>query len=264
MRFSARQQYCLTTMGVVPWVSRHAVAPEVVVAEEVALVAEASVVQEVALASEEAATPEIVVSPQVAVTPEVAEEQAALLMPAASGQQPFTAQPPESIADLGPWVLSRALAPIHHRGTVFPVLGAAEACLLIIVQQADTGPAIAALEGDAARLFNLMLRSIKLSGRDTRQCILSAEPLATPDMSVAGAAITAQTRAVLVLMEDWPFDASDIAAEPHRARLPGPGPQLPIWRIAHPRHLLQQPLLKRQSWQILKLLSAELSGDISL
>ncbi len=70
-------------------------------------------------------------------------------------------------------MLSRALVPIHYRGSEFPVLGAAEAPVLVIVQQTGSQPATAALEGDSARLFALMLRSIQLTARDTRQCIVA-------------------------------------------------------------------------------------------
>ncbi len=171
------------------------------------------------------------------------------------------AQPPESAARLGEWVLSRALVPIHYRGSEFPVLGAAEASVLVIVEQAGSQPATAALEGDSARLFELMLRSIRLTARDTRQCIVSTEPAVRPDIGVAGAACTPQTRAVLLLMDPWPFDVTDTDVEQHIGRLPGS--ELPLWRMAHPQLLLEQPLLKRQSWQVLKSLQSVLTRSVS-
>lgn len=206
-------------MGIVPWVSRHAV--------EVAEVAD---VAEVAL-SEPALNNEV------------------------------AARPPEAVAELGQWVSSRALVPIHFRGSEFPVLGAAEASVLVIVEQAGSQPATAALEGDSARLFALMLRSIQLTARNTRQCIVSTEPVTHPDISVTGVACTPQTRAVLLLMNPWPFDTTDIDVERHSGRLQvrPQGLELPLWRIAHPQLLLEQPLLKRQSWQVLKSLQSILS-----
>ena len=195
----------------------------------------------------------------VAEVAEVAEVMAAAFTPAVEASEQ---QPPESAARLGEWILSRALVPIHYRGSEFPVLGAAEARVLVIVEQAGSQPATAVLEGDSARLFGLMLRSIQLDARDTRQCILSTDPVASPASSVAGAACTAQTRAVLLLMDPWPFDITDIDVERHVGRLPGS--ELPVWRIAHPQMLLKQPLLKRQSWQVLKSLQSVLTGGGSL
>ncbi len=224
MRFSARQQHCLQAMGIVPWVSRHAV--------EVAEVAQTHAIAGDATAASSTASVE------------------------------FSAQPPESAATLGEWVLSRALAPIHYRGSEFSVLGAAEASVLVIVEQRGSQPATAALEGDSARLFELMLRSIRLSARDTRQCIVSAEPVAGPDNSVGSVACTPHTRAVLLLMDPWSFDVADTDVTRHHGRLPGL--ELPLWRIAHPRQLLERPLLKRQSWQVLKSLQSVLTGSGSL
>ena len=66
------------------------------------------------------------------------------------------------------------------------------------------------------------------------------------------------TRGVLVLMNPWSFDRSDTAVEQHQSRLPESG--LPLWRIAHPAILLDQPQLKRQAWQVLKRLRATLDG----
>ncbi len=65
-----------------------------------------------------------------------------------------SAQPPESAARLGEWVLSRALVPIHYRGSEFPVLGAAEATVLVIVEQTGSQPATAALEGDSSTVVH--------------------------------------------------------------------------------------------------------------
>ncbi len=186
---------------------------------------------------------------------EVAEVAVAAFTPAVA----VSMQPPESAARLGEWLLSRALVPIHYRGSEFPVLGASDATVLVIVEQTGSQAATAALEGDSARLFELMLRSIQLTGRDTRQCIVSTEPAAGPDLSVAGAACTPQTRAVLLLMDPWPFDITDTDVEQHIGRLPGS--ELPMWRIAHPKLLLAQPLLKRQSWQVLKSLQSVLTGS---
>lgn len=186
---------------------------------------------------------------------EVAEVAVAAFTPAVA----VSTQPPESAARLGEWILSRALVPIHYRGSEFPVLGASEATVLVIVEQTDSQAATAALEGDSARLFELMLRAIQLTGRDTRQCIVSTEPVAGPDLSVAGAACTPQTRAVLLLMDPWPFDITDTDVEQHYGRLPGS--ELPMWRIAHPKLLLAHPLLKRQVWQVLKSLQSVLTGS---
>lgn len=190
---------------------------------------------------------------------ETVAEVATITMPTAE----HAAGPPETVARLGAWIASRALAPIHWRGSQYPVLGAAESPVLVIVEQVGTKPAAAALEGDSARLFALMLRSIQLGARDTRQCIVSAEPVAGAELNVATVACTPQTMAVLVLMDTWPFDITDTDVQSHQGCLQGhlAGQQLPMWRMAHPRHLLERPLLKRQSWQVLKALRSVLTGS---
>ena len=247
MRVSARQQHCLQAMGIVPWVSRYAVAIEQ--AEEVVDDAEVAGVAEVVAVAEVAEVAQLTDAAEVA-------DVAAI---ATRSDLQSSAPPPESADKLGEWVSSRALVPIHYRGSEFPVLGAAAASVLVIVQQTGSQRATAALEGDSARLFALMLRSIQLTARDTRQCIVATEPLANPDISVAGVACTPQTRAVLLLMDPWPYDIADIDADGHAGRLPGV--ELPLWRIAHPQLLLEQPLLKRQSWQVLKSVQSVLTGS---
>ena len=85
----------------------------------------------------------------------------------------------------------------------------------------------------------------------------------TDSVSQAGvsALCTANTRGVLILMDPWSFDADDSAVKQHQSRLPDSG--LPVWRIAHPALLLEQPQHKRQDWQVLKGVRAMLDGAAS-
>lgn len=165
------------------------------------------------------------------------------------------AKAPCDVADLGEWLLGQRLVPIEFRGALHPVLGVAGAPLLVVLSQENTLPVAGSMTGDDGRLFELMLRSIALGNRDTRRCLLGNEPTSTSDIS---SLLTAQTRGVLVLMEDWSFDVSDVTVEQHRGRLPQSG--LPVWRMAHPSIVLQRAMLKRQAWQVLKNIRAMLNG----
>ncbi len=168
---------------------------------------------------------------------------------------------------LGKWVLEQALVPIEFRGGLHPVLGVAEAPLLVVLAQRAPSWQAGSMAGDDGRLFELMLRSIALSNRDTRRCQLghrlaAADVVGGDAVSQAGVSglCTAGTRGVLLLMNPWSFDPGDIAVEQHQSRLPGSG--LPLWRVAHPAVLLEQPQLKRQAWQVLKRLRATLDGAV--
>ncbi|NND93075.1 MAG: hypothetical protein HKN42_19620 [Granulosicoccus sp.] len=226
MRYTARQLHCLTAMGIVPWVSAPAPAP-----------ADGHVVKP-------GATDDGVALPPVA---------------------------PAQSAALGAWLMARPLRLSCLQGAARCVTGPDEAPLLVVLdaaadesadESADLG-----LSGEAERLFELMLRAIRLGSRDIRLCQLSSSQTtagadtAMPDSSTATVknVCNAHTRALLLLLNTWDFSADDCAVEQHQGRLPGP--ELPLWRIAHPQRLLEQPALKRQSWQVLKSIHALLAGD---
>ena len=175
------------------------------------------------------------------------------------------ASPPAAIESLGQWLLQQTLAPIEFRGGLHPVLGVADAPVLVVLAQDAPSPTAGSMAGDDGRLFELMLRSIALSNRDTRRCQLDSRPgtaSASADDALLQAGVgglcSAGTRGVLMLMNPWSFDVADTAVEQHQSRLPESG--LPLWRIAHPSILLEQPQLKRQAWQVLKRLRATLDG----
>lgn len=174
-------------------------------------------------------------------------------------------QPPRAMDILGEWLLEQALVPIEFRGGQHPVLGVADAPLLVVLALDAPSPTAGSMSGDDGRLFELMLRSVSLANRDTRRCQLGhrmndSTRVGTDSVSQAGvsALCAANTRGVLVLMDPWVFDAGDSAVTQHQSRLPGSG--IPVWRIAHPAILLEQPQLKRQAWHVLKALRAMLDG----
>ncbi len=202
----------------------------------------------------------------------VAERAASAAMAGAHTSPPSAAMagadtsPPAAIENLGHWLLQQELAPIEFRGGLHPVLGVADAPVLVVLAQDASSPAAGSMSGDDGRLFELMLRSIALSNRDTRRCQLASQSAVAASSGGAdahlqagvGGLCSAATRGVLVLMNPWSFDRSDTAVEQHQSRLPESG--LPLWRIAHPAILLDQPQLKRQAWQVLKRLRATLDG----
>lgn len=162
-----------------------------------------------------------------------------------SSQACVPGPPPRSVEALGEWLASCSLAELT---------GPAEAPLLVIIEPSVDDLDKPALTGDAASLFELMLRSIRLSSRDIRTCCITQAPTSlTP-----GVLCTPHTRALLLLQDSWPFDPAQSASAQHQGCLSDP--LRPLWRVAHPRRLLEQPELKRQSWQVLKSVHALLAG----
>ena len=147
MSFTERQQQCLEAMGIVPWVLR------------------SSDYQEV----ESDRRPE----------PSAVSANNDLSAPTAGAV-------PVDLDELGAWLPGQALANFGYKGAVHTTLGHPDAPVLVVVhhsssfQQTDNpspadqfnaGPP---LNGDAAQLFELMLRAIDLGRADVRQCSLSS------------------------------------------------------------------------------------------
>lgn len=295
MRYSDRQQHCLQAMGIVPWVSR---LPEDIAAlaaagasleteqaaspdngdaalanapETVASAAEAGPRTATASATASATAQQTPPEPLPATTaPAPVSESAPVPASTATATTPVAAtmsasiQPPVAASDLGGWLQAQTLASIEFRGGMHPVLGVAEAPLLVVLALDHPSPTAGSMAGDDGRLFELMLRSIDMSNRDTRRCLLArraADSEISPDSPARlDSLYTPGTRGVLMLMSPWTFDEADDAVELHQTRLPGSG--LPVWRIAHPALLLEQPQLKRQAWQVLKNIRATLDGAV--
>lgn len=188
--------------------------------------------------------------------------------PAPTGQIPSTLSAsdlPETMPELGLCLADRVLANFGYKGAVHTTLGHPEAPVLVVVQRyrhdvkqdSDTD---LPLTGDAAQLFELMMRSIDLGRSDVRQCALADGLIPAHDESVGafnvGRACNQHTRAVLVLMAM--DDSSDVRADANHCRLAESG--LPAWRIAHPDLLLQENWRKRQAWQVLKALQQHLAA----
>jgi len=201
LSFSARQQYYLEAMGMVPWVSRKT-------------------------------------EPLISTV---------------------TTRFPSDLQELAVWLPEQPLADFGYKGAVHTVLGHPDAPVMVVVQRDEQHDGQhdgdLPLSGDAAQLFELMMRSIDLGRSDIRQCALASQSQSTNDHTVIEAC-TAHTRAMLVLvsMEDTGNDTADA----HHFRL-APS-QLPAWRIAHPTTLLRDNQRKRQAWQVLKALQLYLAA----
>ena len=151
------------------------------------------------------------------------------------------------VESLGAWLQVQTLA-----SNAEPSLS--NAPLLVVVESiaaesAESQPAgQSVLTGEAAQLFDLMMRSINLKRGDVRQCLLAG----TQGPTVAQSC-TVQTRAVLFLSASHPDSAQGFAGEL-------PSSSHPVWRIPHPELLLAQPLHKRQAWESLKQVQKLLAG----
>ena len=227
--FSERQQRCLEAMGIVPWVSRN---PEPEAAVDRAL--EPVITTDDHMAE---SLGQIIDSPHVAAT--------------------FL---PSDLQGLGLWLPRQPLANFGYKGAVHTVLGHPEASVLVVVQRHRQGVSELPLSGDAAQLFELMMRSIDLGRSDVRQCALAdnagpSDSQQTVFQSV-GDACTPQTRAILLL--SWLEVNNDPSADAHHCRLAQS--QLPVWRISHPDLLLQENQRKRQAWQVMKALQHYLAA----
>ena len=227
--FSERQQHCLEAMGIVPWVSRNPV-PEA--------------------ALDRSLEPVLSTDDRVAELSEHVVDSSHLI----------STDLPSDLDALGLWLPEQPLASFRYKGAVHTVLGHPEASVLVVVHRHRQNDSELPLSGDAAQLFELMMRSINLGRSDVRQCAL-AESVGPSDrqqsvVQSVSDACTAQIRAILLLL---PLEANnDPSADAHHCR--SAQSQLPVWRISHPDILLQENQRKRQAWQAMKALQHYLAA----
>ena len=129
-------------------------------------------------------------------------------------------------------------------------IGHAQAPLLVVVETSDSNIK-APLEGDAAQLFEQMMRSIDVTRGLVCQCAVLAEAKQVESgQATVLSLVSSHVTAGLVLCHD----IDDVeAASAHAFSLTfAERNALPMWRIPHPDILLTQPLKKRQAWQALK------------
>lgn len=129
-------------------------------------------------------------------------------------------------------------------------IGHAEAPLLVVVETHEllvTAP----LTGDAAQLFEQMMRSIDVTRGAVCQCAVPANANnAEFGQATVSSLVSLHCAAGILLSHDID-DVEDASA--HAFSLPVAGRNdLPMWRIPHPDILLSHPLKKRQAWQALK------------
>ena len=154
---------------------------------------------------------------------------------------------PREPSVLATWLPSQPLAPFTYRERTLTRVGREDAPLLVVVERGVPAEGLPLVD-EAAELFERMLRAVGLARRDTRQCVLSAEP-APADADTVGAFALAPYRAALVLMQELDGELDGAAC-----RFPlGEGAAAhPAWCVPHPDRLLLEPPRKAQAWQALK------------
>ncbi|MFT5893303.1 MAG: hypothetical protein ACI8VW_000168 [bacterium] len=242
MSFSARQQHCLEAMGIVPWVSK---------SDSMGAISETITAPSWPIAARSQHT---VISELATVEPlgaeKVIERPAFVLGPM-----------PATVEELKLWLPSQPLGLLTVRSTSQRFVGQPEAPLLIIVDSTKSPdvvqpPAASPFNAEAAQLFDLMMRAIKVTLGQRKLCHLAREnsvPGATKGACVLDLCVP-QTKAILLLVQDW---NSFTAPVPDHFRLDQP--PLPVWRIPHPDLLLEFNQLKRQAWKSLQALQSVLS-----
>lgn len=231
-------------MGIVPWVSKAELPNPVPVPEAMTALSEAVTAQIPQAAADMAAT--------VAVLP----DEKVFKHPAY-----LTGPTPSSVEDLKVWLPSQPLGLLSVRSKPQAFVGQAEAPLLVVVDSADSkdpvqSPPTTPFNAEAAQLFDLMMRAIKVTLGQRRLCHLSGEtdaPSATGSARVLDLCVP-QTRAILLVVQDW-----NTLAEPVTDHFRLDQPALPVWRIPHPNLLLEFNQLKRQAWTSLQALQTTLS-----
>jgi len=129
-------------------------------------------------------------------------------------------------------------------------IGHTQAPLLVIVES-DENPMSAPLAGDAAQLFEQMMRSIDITrGSVCQCCIASTTALDIPGKDTIASQVSIDRLAGIVLTHEID-DNEQASAHAFQLQLPDRN-ALPMWRIPHPDILLTHPLRKRQAWQALK------------
>lgn len=253
MSYSARQQYCLEAMGMVPWVST-ALPAEPFAAGQ--LLEEPLATAQQPAEVEEPNEEPLVAAQQPA---EVPNEE-----PLVTAQQltevpikvlaELPAKMPTELQALSAWLPHQALASFLASGKRRCVMGPDDASLVVLVESgSEVGQQ--PLEGDAARLFDMMMRAIKITRQQLRICAIAAEGARderAADQPTLSDICNPQTKAVLLLVQRW--DTSDDRATSHDDTVRLAAPPCPMWRIPHPDILLSRNQLKRQAWQSLQAL----------
>ncbi|MFT4727130.1 MAG: hypothetical protein ACI9UN_001625 [Granulosicoccus sp.] len=242
MSFSARQQHCLEAMGIVPWVSKSE--------SLIPMVEPITAVPEISAAPIQQAVVRIAAPVETLAPANVIERPAFVLGPM-----------PESVEELALWLPSQPLGLLAVRSVYQNFVGQPEAPLLIVVdskksKDSDQPPAASPFNSEAAQLFDLMMRAINVTLGQRKLCHLSRriDPASATEPGVVVDLCVPQTKAVLLLVQDWNSFTAPIT---DHFRLDQP--PLPVWRIPHPNLLLEFNQLKRQAWRSLQALQSVLS-----
>jgi len=170
-------------------------------------------------------------------------------------------EPSATVSELAAWLPTQTLSPVSAGGQTLFYRGIETAPLLVLEESDVSTQAVAGhgMSSEGAKLFELMMRAIKVPATHRKLCLLACD-------SVAGRAVTTacvqemiypDTRAVLYLSRRWESIHHCPTSE-HHSRLVQS--LLPVWRIPHPDVLLQRSDYKRQAWHCLQGLQSDLTS----
>ena len=167
---------------------------------------------------------------------------------------------PDSIDAVAEWLVEQSLVRFNHRGASVSCSGSEQASLLVVCLHADIlsqdGQSVQPLNAQCTQLLNLMMRAINLPMTSVRQCLVNvgqsgqSTPVHGSSPDTIDGICMPHTQGVLLLDPLYGERTRQSSADHCLI----PTSSLPLWRIAHPECLLQNPALKRRAWESLKAL----------
>lgn len=215
MPYSERQRALLQAMGLVPWVDKHALTPG-------------------------ASDPVL----------EAADTKAHTTVDTASDSAGNAYKTTNSEAAVG----SRKvflLETVFRGNKAFLHPGSDAASVLIVMEQsAVTTGGDLQLPPEQERLLTDMLKAIQLDNQHVVRALMADEGSVPVEMNQdLGPALTPSIQSVIRLVLSTAETQSDSEQE---SRWALPGTELPAWNLPHPVRILEQPVLKRRAWNVLK------------
>lgn len=155
-----------------------------------------------------------------------------------------------------------------HSGTVH---GDSSACLLLVFEATpsqddatptDLTPTDLTLSTADNLLLLDMLKAIGLDERNVARCLINA-PITQFSIDSICHSLDQPISAVLQVVTESPDITTDDQAG---SRIGSVQSAVPVWQIAHPGWIQQEPALKRRAWNVLKAVRAvldDVSADVS-
>ncbi len=129
--------------------------------------------------------------------------------------------------------------------------GSAAASVLVLLEQRDiTAGSDLQLPQEQERLLTDMLKAIELGPEHVVRALMADEGTAPVDMNQElSQALTPTIQVVVRLVMSSAKSHGDSEAE---SRWKLPGSPVAAWNLPHPAQILEQPVLKRRAWNVLK------------